>query len=103
MSNHDTEMKKEDMISLAMPDGTMAGGVEVDYELKGEPWTVVELSDGTVLKIRPMLAKIFRLDRYHPMNGEPLYFIQSQPQILAKVPANLKRKPKPSKPGQEFA
>lgn len=99
---HETE-KKEDMIQIALPNGQMAGAVEVDYEIENEPWVTVRLSDGTVLKLRIQLNKIFRLDQYDPMTGDPAYFVQNALQIRSQVPAKLKRKPKPSKPGQEFA
>jgi len=100
----DKNDEKEEKISLALPDGTLADAYEVDFDIESEPWTTVKLSDGTTLKIRIGISKIFRLDRYDPINGEPGYFVQSGPIIRTQVPGKLKKRLKPSKPGnQEIA
>ncbi len=104
MADHETEVKKEDMIQIALPDGRMVGAIEVDYEFENEPWTTVRMADGTVLKLRVQINKVFRTDQYDPINGEPMYFIQNGLQIKTQVPANLKKKPRSSRSsGQEIA
>ena len=100
----DKNQEKEDKINIALPDGTLADAYEVDFDIESEPWTTVKLSDGTTLKIRIGINKIFRLDRYDPINGEPAYFVQSGPIIRTQVPGKLRKKLQPSKPGnQEIA
>lgn len=100
----DKNQEKEDKISIALPDGTMVDAYEVDFDIDSEPWTTVKLSDGTALKIRIGISKIYRLERYDPINGEPGYFVQSGPIIRTQVPARLKKRPHSTKPGnQEIA
>jgi len=45
------------------------------FEANKEPWTEYRLEDGTVLKVRIILANVARLvDRYKP-DGEPIYVL----------------------------
>ncbi len=95
--------RRKSRSKTTLPDGRMIGAVEVDYEFESEPWTTVRLKDGTVLKMRISINKIFRLDQYDPINGEPGYFVQNGLQIKTQVPASLKKRQKSLKPsGQEI-
>jgi hypothetical protein len=67
----------------------LAQRIEVEYEGKKvaaeqleftakipEPWAIYEVEDGTQVKIKPILTKVFRIiDQYLP-NGDPVYGLQ---------------------------
>ncbi len=81
----------------------LAKRVEVDFEGKrvpadqlnftsnAEPWTEYELEDGTVIRIKSVLAQVFRVvDQYLP-NGEPVYVMQIGNLPVVTIPSELKR------------
>jgi hypothetical protein len=67
----------------------LAKRIEVEYEGKKvaaealefsavspEPWAVYQLEDGTQVKVKTVLAQVFRIiDKYLP-NGDPVYGLQ---------------------------
>lgn len=108
MSNgHPTvkEEPKEETCQINVPNKGTVDAVELTFEQKNDPWIVVNLSDGTVLRIRLTLMKAYRiLNEYNPVNGEPVYHLEPNLMLVGQVPAKLKKlpKPKPSS-GQEIA
>jgi len=65
--------------------------MELDFEISSEPWTTVTLEDGTVLKLRINVTKVFRLEQYDQMSGEPAYQIASKVDVRSQVPSKLKK------------
>ena len=72
-------------------------GKEVDFDVIGEDWNTYQLKDGTVLKVKMVLAGVIRLyNKFDPL-GNPIYLIKSTNVVrVMDVPGELKRKPKPS-------
>ncbi len=59
------------------------------FEAEKEPWTLYRLEDGTVLKVRAILANVARLvDRYKP-DGEPIYVLGLGAMPVLEVPPDL--------------
>ncbi len=92
---------------IMLPDGRMMNATEVDFEVENEPWTVAKCSDGTTIRMKPNITKIFRMEEHDPINGDPAYFIQSGNIMRVQAPNSLKKFPKasvPTKPdGREIA
>ena len=65
--------------------------LEMEFKVKSEPWTVIEVEDGAMLRIRVNIGKVFRLEQYDQMTGEPQYIIISKNDIATQVPAKLKK------------
>lgn len=65
--------------------------LELEFDSKSEPWTTITVEDGTVLKLRINVGKIFRLEQYDPMSGEPMYQVASKVDVRAQVPQKLKK------------
>jgi hypothetical protein len=65
--------------------------MELDFEITSEPWTTVKLEDGTVLKLRINVGKIFRLEHYDQLSGEPAYQVASKVDVRSQVPQKLKK------------
>ena len=65
--------------------------VELEFEMKAEPWTTIVLEDKTVIKARINIAKVYRLEQYDQLTGEPAYQIASKLDIRSSVPGKLKK------------
>ena len=65
--------------------------LEMEFWVKSEPWTVIEVEDGAMLRIRVNIGKVFRLEQYDQMTGEPQYIIISKNDIATQVPTKLKK------------
>lgn len=88
-------------IKMQMPDGTTQEVEELEFELKHEPWTVLELSDGTTMKLRLLINKVYRAESHDPMSGDPQYIVGSQNQMHVQVPKHLKKFAKYDQPGNQ--
>lgn len=64
---------------------------ELDFEIKSEPWTTIELEDGSVIRLRVSIDKIFRLEHYDQMTGEPAYMVKNGITIRCSVNPKLKK------------
>jgi len=64
-------------VPVPMPDGTSAPGIELTYEMENDPWIIVKLEDGTVLRIKVEISKMYRLNQHNPQTGEPIYHFLS--------------------------
>ena len=72
-------------------EGKMVPAEQLDFESEKEPWTVYKLEDGTVLKIKTILANAARLvDRYKP-DGEPMYVLGVGSLPVLDIPAELRQ------------
>lgn len=49
------------------------------------------LEDGTLLKMKLVATKIFRIDGRYDGEGNPLYFVQSTNVVSVNSPQNLKK------------
>jgi len=72
------------------PMGVM-DATELDFKTKAEPWTILELEDGTTLRMRVNIGKVFRLEHYDQLTGEPAYQVASKMDVRTQVPAKLKK------------
>jgi hypothetical protein len=50
------------------------------------------LEDGTLLKMKLVATKIFRLDDRYDQEGNPVYFVQSTNVLSVDSPSSLKKK-----------
>ena len=66
-------------------------GNDVDFESKGEQFSIYNLEDGTVVKIKAALISIARLEGEYGPTGDPVYLIQAQNLIAVQVPDELKK------------
>ncbi|MCZ6479398.1 MAG: hypothetical protein ACE1Z6_13870 [Candidatus Methylomirabilales bacterium] len=64
---------------------------ELDFEPLRESWNEYRLEDGTMLKIKTVVAKITRLDAY-TNEGDPIYNVTSSNVVTAQVQPSMKKK-----------
>jgi hypothetical protein len=73
-------------------------GEEIDFDVIGEDWNTYQLKDGTILKVKLVLAGVVRLNNKYDPLGNPVYMIKSTNVVrVMDVPGELKRKPTPSR------
>ena len=64
----------------------------VEASQSNEKWNEYLLEDGSVLKIKLVLKKAFRLRGEYDPEGNPLYVVESQNVLTVNCPDDLKRK-----------
>lgn len=61
--------------------GQLVNAVQLDFKILNEGISEYKLSDGRILKIRVVLAEVFRTDEKDEVTGREGYFIKSQPVV----------------------
>lgn len=62
-------------------------GVNVEVKSSNEPWNDVVLADGAKVRIKTVIASVARIDSQKDAEGNPVYFIKTQPVIgIVKPP-----------------
>ncbi|HXC27757.1 MAG TPA: hypothetical protein VNV38_07355 [Stellaceae bacterium] len=57
--------------------GALSGESEVEVLEAREAWSEYQLADGTVLRIKPIMIAITRVEGADATNGEPVYNMKS--------------------------
>jgi hypothetical protein len=66
---------------------------EVEFEAEGaEKWNTYLLHDGTTLKMKAVLAEVFRIEGQYAPNGDPLYSANTQVILNTNAPEALKKR-----------
>ena len=63
----------------------------VDVNQSNEYFNQYFLEDGSVLKMKLVATKVFRLDDRFDAEGNPVYFVQSTNVLSVDAPSNLKK------------
>lgn len=64
----------------------------VDINQANEYFNQYFLEDGTVLKMKLVATKVFRIDDRYDQEGNPFYFVQSTNVLSVNSPASLRKK-----------
>jgi hypothetical protein len=65
---------------------------ELDFKTIREEWVHVHLEDGTVIRFKSVLTRVFDTGQRDPI-GEVIYRIDSQNVVVARAPDELKGQP----------
>lgn len=65
---------------------------ELDFKVEKEEWLVIKLRDGSTIKFKTVLLKVFETDIKNPM-GEPLYSLEGHNVVSVRSPESLRGKP----------
>jgi hypothetical protein len=66
--------------------GQMVNAEQLDFKLVNDGYSEYKLSDGKILKLRVVLAEVYRLDEIDEMTGKNNYFIKSAPIVSVEEP-----------------
>lgn len=72
--------------------GRQVQATPIEVNQSGERWNEYFLEDGTVLKMKLVLKKVFRVDGEHDEEGNPVYVMQSTNVTTVSAPGDLKKK-----------
>ena len=75
--------------------GRQVQATPVEVNQSGERWNEYFLEDGTVLKMKLVLKKVFRVDGEHDEEGNPVYVMQSTNVTSVSPPGDLKKNEPP--------
>ena len=64
---------------------------DVDVLEAKELWSEYRLSDGTILRIKPIMIGVSRLEGEHTLDGDPVYNMKSTLVTDLRVPQELKK------------
>jgi len=82
----------ERKVKLPVPGMGEVEGTEVQLTESVERWTELKLEDGTVLRVKPVVMSVIRLDGHFDPQGNPMYAIQGgQTMVVGSVPDHLRR------------
>jgi hypothetical protein len=65
--------------------------VEVEILESSEKWTELKLADGTIIRTKPVVLSVLRLEGLYDQEGNPVYQIKSNLVMTASVPDALKQ------------
>ena len=72
-------MGKEKVYVQLSPTTPPVEGVNVDVISSNEPWNELILADGAKMRVKTVIVSVTRIDSQRDQEGNPLYFIKSQP------------------------
>ena len=73
------------------PAGAVSTAQDVDVLEAKEVWSEYRLSDGTVLRIKPVMITISRVEGEHTIEGDPVYNMKSTLVTDVRDPQELKK------------
>ena len=73
------------------PEGAVSTAQDVDVQEAKEVWSEYRLSDGTVLRIKPVMITISRMEGEHTIEGDPVYNMKSTLVTDVRAPKELKK------------
>lgn len=90
------EIMKE-IIKLKKSDGSEDIAESIDINMVSEHWSEAMLEDGTVIKLKPVFTKAYRVKDRYDNDGNPAYIIRSQNITAVTCPEALKKKSEDTK------
>lgn len=76
-----------------MVNGVEIPGVSVGFKSGSENWSDYLLDDGSVIKLKPVVMEIVRLDGRFEPDGTPAYAVKAQNVVATSAPDNLRKRP----------
>lgn len=76
---------------VPMPGGKIVDAVEVEVSESTERWTEIKLSDGTAIRIKPVVLSALRIEGEYDQEGNPVYQIKANQVMTASSPDHLKK------------
>ncbi|HET6498435.1 MAG TPA: hypothetical protein VFH17_05245 [Coriobacteriia bacterium] len=74
------------------PEGKPVDATAIGFQVGGEHWNEYLLDDGTVLRMKPVMAEILRVDNVYDGEGNPVYVTRTQNVIVVNAPEKIRKK-----------
>ena len=76
---------------LTLPDGTEVEADVIGFRTNAEHFNEYLLDDQTVLKLKPVVTEIIRVEGQYDSMGNPVYLVQSTNVVAVDAPDELRR------------
>lgn len=91
-----TEFREEDNLppkkrKVPLPDGRTGEATIMPFQVGGEHWNEYLIDDGTVIRVKPVLMEVLRVDGEYDPQGNPAYVVQAQMITFVSAPEELRR------------
>jgi hypothetical protein len=63
----------------------------IDITKSEERWSEYTLTDGTVLRVKTVIADVLKSKTQYSPDGEPIYIVKGGMAVAARVPPRLRR------------
>jgi hypothetical protein len=73
------------------PDGAEIEAEVLSFQSHGEHWNEYVVDDGTLLRLKPVVTEVMRLEGQYDQHGNPVYIVQSTNVLSVDAPDELKR------------
>lgn len=73
------------------PTAAASTAQDVDVLQAKEVWSEYQLADGTVLRIKPVMITISRMEGEHTIEGDPVYNMKSTLVTDVRAPQELRK------------
>lgn len=81
-----------DKIKVPVPGGGHVDATSIDVNQSSEQWNTYLLDDGSTLRAKLVVTKVFRIDNSYDVEGNPVYSFHSQNICTVQAPENLRKK-----------
>ena len=71
--------------------GSLQNTTEIEMLVSKEAWSIYHLSDGTTLRIKPVMIAVFKADGEQSADGDPVYSMKSTLITDVRAPATATR------------
>ncbi len=71
--------------------GQQVDATEIDFQTRKEDWNEYQLMDGTVIKMKLVMAEILRVEGRYDNEGNPIYVLKSKNVLIVRSPDDLKK------------
>ena len=78
-------------IKVNLPGVGLVEGVQIQVLESVERWSEIKLEDGTVLRIKPVVMSVTRIDGRYDNEGNPMYAVQAGQAMVANAPDHLRQ------------
>ena len=79
-------------VKVNLPDGKTGDGTQVPILESVERWSEIKLEDGSVLRVKPNVIAVARVNDQWDGSGNPIYAVRTQDMIVvASAPEELRR------------
>jgi hypothetical protein len=75
--------------------------VEMSFQTGGEHWNEYLLSDGSVLKLKPVVTQILKMVNQYDQEGNPVYVVKAANVVAVSASDRARRPPSPPIQGEE--
>jgi len=73
-----------------MPDGTIIEWEQVEFEPNHEPTIIIKIDDGSIIKMKVIVANVEKATNVLDPYGKPVYNVPMQNQFLVITPKDYK-------------